>query len=793
MHKNDFKLAFRHLAKHKTHTLLNLAGLSIGLAVCLLLFLWVRDELAYDNFHTKADRIHRAFWKARFGDNEWAIPLCPVPLAPALEREFGEVEKATQIVTGGFTLKFDNEYVREQNVLWVDEDFFDIFSVEVIAGDPKAAIADPNGVILTESAARRYFGEQNVVGQTLSTNDGQNWLVGAVLSDFPQQSHLQFDFLRPIKTRSFLTGRKDHWGSATCYTYFLLKPGMDAGLVQQKLQAYVEKNVVDDDFRKGQNYTSFPFQALTDIHLYSNLEIEISPNGSMAYVWIFGITGCFILLLACINFINLATARAATRAREVGVRKVLGSQRSALVGQFFAEAFLHVLLAVGAALILANLALPAFNEFADKKLRFNFLESPFLTVLVASLVVVTTLLAGAFPALVISAFQPVKVLKGQATTVDGGRRDWLRRSLVVTQFSISTALLVGMLIVRGQLDFMQKTRLGFDKERVLVVSRANALGNNFDVFGQKLLVSSAVEKVTASSSLPGKDFDSTIFLPEQPSNYQETSLSYAWVDASFVGTLGLRLVAGRDFQPGSASDSAGCLINEAAAKRLGWTDPVGKELTMGGFQSGKVLGVMEDFHFQSLHHAVEPVVLKLSPWPLGTIAVRLGPGQVAEGVAAVQTAWRELAPTTPLEYTFLDDDFQKLYSAEARMSRVFELFAVLAVFIACLGLFGLASFMAIQRTKEIGIRKVLGASVSGITGLLARDFLKLVLVAILIASPIAYYFMDKWLADFAYRIDMEWWMFVVAGAGAVAVASLTVAFQSIRAALANPVESLRSE
>ncbi len=793
MHKNDFKLALRHIVRHKMHTLLNLSGLAVGLAVCLLLFVWVRDELAYDRFHTKADRIQRALWKARFGDNEWAIPLCPVPLAPALEREFGEVEKATQLVPGGFTLKFGNEYVREQNALWVDEDFFDIFSVEVLAGDPKTAIADPNGVAMTESAARRYFGEQNAVGQTLTTNDGKSLLVGAVLRDYPAQSHLRFDFLRPVKTRSFLEERKDHWGSATCYTYFLLKPGMDAAVLQQKLQTYVDKNVVDDDFRKGQNYTSFPFQALTDIHLYSNLETEISPNGSIAYVWIFGILGCFILLLACINFINLATAKAATRAREVGVRKVLGSQRSALVEQFFAEAFLHVALAVGAALILANLALPMFNEFAGKKLTFNFLESPFLPALVLGLVAVTTLLAGAFPAFALSAFQPVKVLKGQATTVDGGRRDWLRRGLVVAQFSISTALLIGTLVVYHQLEFLQKTRLGFDKEHVLVVSRAGGLGKNVDVFLQKLRSSAAVEQVSAASTLPGKEFDSTIFLPEQPSNYQETSLTYAWVDANFASTLGLRLIAGRDFQPGSATDSAGCLINEAAAKRLGWSDPVGKELTMGGHQPGKVLGVLADFHFQSLHHAVEPIVLKLSPWPQGSVAVRLRSGQVAEGVSAVQSAWKELAPTAPLAYTFLDDDFQKLYSAEARMARVFGLFAVLAVFIACLGLFGLASFMAIQRTKEIGIRKVLGASVAGITGLLVKGFLKLVFVAIFIASPLAWYLMQKWLSDFAYRIDIQWWMFAAAGAVAVAIAFLTVSFQSVKAALANPVKSLRSE
>lgn len=790
MFRNYFSIALRQIARHKMHTALNLAGLSVGLAVCLLLFMWVRDELAYDRFHTKADRIHRALWKARFGDNEWTLPLCPVPLAPALEREFGEVEKATRLTPGGFTLRFGNEYVREQNALWIDEDFFDIFSVQAISGDPKATMANPDGVVVTEATALRYFGEQNAVGQTLTTNDGKKLLVGAVVRAFPAQSHLQFDFLRPIKTRPFLEERKEQWGSAACYTYFLLKPGMDAGVLQGKLQNWVQQNVAGEDYGKGQNYTSFPFQALTDIHLHSHLETEISPNGSMAYVWIFGITGCFILLLACINFINLSTARAATRAREVGVRKALGSRRSSLVGQFFAESFVHVMLATGLAWLLAQAALPWFNEFSGKTLT---MQTPYLPALLAALTVVTTLLAGAFPAWVLSAFQPVKVLKGQVTAASGRRWDWLRQGLVVAQFTISTVLLIGTMAVRGQLNFMQQKRLGFDKDRVLVVSRAGGLGNNLDVFRQKLLESAAVEQVALASSLPGREFDSTVFSPEQPSNYTETSLTYAWVDADFVPALGLRLVAGHNFQSGVASDSAGCLINQAAAKRLGWPDPVGRELTMGGFPSGRVLGVLEDFHYQSLHHAVEPIVLKLTPWPLGTVAVRLRPDRTAEGVAAVQAAWRELAPTAPLAYTFLDEDFQKLYAAEQRMSRVFDVFAVLAGLIACLGLFGLTSFIALQRTREIGIRKVLGASVTGITGMLARDFLKLVALAFLIAAPLAWWATQQWLQDFAYRMDVSWWMFLVAGALAAAVAVLTVGFQSVKAALADPVRSLRSE
>jgi putative ABC transport system permease protein len=791
---NNFKLALRQLAKYKGHTFLNLFGLAIGLAVCLLLFAWVKDEWSYDRFHAKADRVYRAYWKARFGENEWEITAGPAPLAPLLESQFGEVEKASQLSRGSLSLKWGSETRLEEKVLYIDEKFFDLFSVPSIEGDAQKAMSAPDGLILSRSAAERYFGQTNVVGRSIQNKDGESLQVLAVVENLPAQSHLEFEFLRPIKTRRAMQERRDNWSSATCMTYFLLKPGMDADVLQKKLQKYLDANDMSNDFKEGKNYTSFPFQKLTDIHLHSDIDMEIKPNGSYAYLRIFGLTGCFILFLACINFINLATARLSTRAREVGVRKVLGSNKGKLIFQFLFEAFIQVVLAVLLAIAMAQLSMPAFNELSGKEMSLDWIGTPFLPLLVLGLIAFTTLAAGAFPAYVLSGFQPIKVLKGQSSSGKMAGQKGLRSALVVTQFSISIALIIGAVAVRSQLQFLQNKRLGFDKERVLIVSRGQDLGESYQAFRYELEKSNAVEHIGASTSVPSKEFDSTIFLPEQPANYEETSLTYAFVDVDFAKTLNVEFVQGRNFEAGRGTDSTACIINEAAVKRLGWEDPIGKTLTMGGFDPGKVVGVMKDFNYQSLHTAVEPLVLKLANWPpIGFLSIKLKPGQLEKGIADTKAAWQKAAPTATFNYSFLDEDFAQLYTLEQRMSRVFGIFSVLATLIACLGLFGMASFLAEQRTKEIGIRKVLGASVTGLTGMLAKDFLKWVLIAIALASPLAWYFMNQWLADFAYRIQLQWWMFAVAGIGALTIAFLTVSFQSVRAALANPVKSLRSE
>ncbi|MCB0608894.1 MAG: ABC transporter permease [Lewinella sp.] len=792
---NQLKAALRNMLRYKGYTLINVAGLSVGIAVCLLIFLWVKDELIYDRFHANADRTYRAVWEARFGDNEWKITLVPVPLATALKREFPEVDEVTRFYAGGYTLKNGEEIVREQHFLFVDEHFFDVFSADWLAGDPKTALSAPDAVVLTETTAKRYFQGEDPMGKTILRNDGKPFQVTGIIRDYPRQSHLQFDFLASLRLIPMIEQRKDQWGSAACYTYFTIRPDADADALQEKLSAYVDKNVAGEEFHRGNNYTSFPFQALTDIHLRSNADGELSPNGNLSYVYIFGVVALIILILACINFVNLTTARSMTRSREVGIRKVLGSQRRQLIGQFFGEAFVYVLLAAVLAVALTALVLPAFNQFSGKALNLGFLSSPFVLVLLTGLLVVTTLLSGAFPAYLLSGFSPLSVIKGRPGSREGG--NWLRQSLVVAQFCISTGLIIGTLIVHNQLSYLQSFNLGFDKEQVLVLNRATALGNNYGPFMEQLKKLPVVERVSTAQYMPGEGFDSTIFLPEQPANYKETSLNYSFIDPGFAETLKLELAEGRNFTSGMSTDSSACLLNETAARKLGWEEPVGKQISYGGQAPYTVVGVVKDFNFRSLHEEIEPIVLMMSPWKLSNMAIRVQAGETASAVAAIQALWKEMAPDAAFEYQFLDQQYDAQYRAEQRMGQVFTVFSALAVFIACLGLFGLAAFMAEQRRKEVGIRKVLGASVAGIVSLLSRDFLKLVLFGLLLAAPAAWYLMNNWLKDFAYHTPMDlgsiWWIFAVTAFAAVLIAGATVSFQSIRAAVANPVDSLREE
>jgi putative ABC transport system permease protein len=789
---SQLKPVIRQILKDRQTTLLHLTGLSLGLGVCLLIALWIRDESAYDRFHSKSDRIYRALWAARFGDNEWKIAQCPMPLATLLGSEFPEVERATQCAPGGMTFKKGPDFVRESDGLLVDEQFAAIFDLDYVEGNPTTVLQSPEEIVLTESMARRYFGNSPALGQTLTRNDGKNFRVSGIVRDWPKQSHLKVNFLTTLKGNPRLESRRDDWSSATVLTYFLLKNPADIGAVDAKMKKYVADKLMVGDVAQGSNYTSFPFQPLTDIHLHS-AEFETAGRGNIRYVWIFGIVALAILALGCINFINLATARALTRAREVGVRKVLGSTRGQLIWRFMAESAVMVIGSVVVALAWVVLAIPAFQKLTGKEMSPESLFSPAALALLAGLTLLTTLAAGLVPAFFLSKLAPARALKSQSSP-HSSSKNRLRQALVVAQFCVSTAMIIGALVVQQQLQFLQNRQLGFQKEQVLVLKRVNGLDSKFGVFFERIRTLAGVEAATAGQFLPGKEFDSTIFLPEQPSNYKETSLTYSFVDGQFVDALGLELKSGHNFRPGLVSDSAGCLINEACARRLGWAAPLGKTLTMGGWPEGKVLGVVADFHFQSLHHEVEPIVLKLSPFPLSYAAIRLRPGNdMSAQLADIQSVWKELAPTLPFDYSFLDEDFQKQYEAETRLSRLFGLFSTLAIVIACLGLFGLATFTTRQRTKEIGIRKTLGASVFSISNLIIRDFLNLVVVAIIIASPIAFYAMQNWLSDFAYRIDLEWWMFASAGAVAIAVALLTVGFQSVKAALVNPVRSLRSE
>lgn len=801
MFKNHITVAIRTLLRHKVYSFVNISGLAVGIACCMLIMLFVQDELSYDRFHKNADQIHRVLWDARYGDNEWTIPYVSVPISETLQERYPEVIHSTRLRRESQTIHRESNYVIEKNFYYTESSFFDVFTVPFIAGDPATALNAPNAVILTEQSAQRYFPNRDPMGQTLELNDGKSLQVTGVVEAFPPQSHFHFDFLAPLKTLPIIERRKSDWGSATVYTYLVLKDGTFASELQTKFTAYVREHILSERPSQPGDYTNYLIQPLTDIHLHSNLRYEITANSNIMYVYIFSLTAIFVLILACINFVNLSTARSSTRAREVGVRKVLGSHRSQLIRQFFSESTICVAFASILAIGLCELGLPPLNNLANKHLTMGSLIAPHVLIGLFALIIVVSLLSGMYPALYLSSFWPVTALKGY---ISSGKA-YLRNGLVIAQFCISISLLVGTLVVRNQLHFAQNKHLGFDKEHVLILqgipiprnltSPRQAMTfvmtfrNQFETLPQ-------VATASFNTGVPGRAFDSVRFMPEQPANYEETSLTYTMADEKYVEALNIEIVEGRNFAPAEhATDVSAFLVNQSAVKTLGWQTALGKKLRTNNFGKieGTIIGVVSDFHIGSLKQEIKPLILPyLRRIPM-YLAIRLHPGNVAEAISAVEETWKKLAPNQPFNYTFLDQDYAKLYNREQQMSHVFQIFSGLAILIACLGLFGLAAFTTQQRTKEIGIRKILGASVSGIVCLLSKDFLKLVLIANLIAWPIAYYAMNQWLQSFAYRINLGISTFILSGLIALLIALLTVCYQAIKAARANPVEALRYE
>ena len=796
MFKNHITVAIRTLLRHKVYSFVNISGLAVGLACCMLIMLFVQDELSYDQFHKNADQIYRVLWNARYGDNEWTIPVVSVPISETLKERYPEVAHSTRLRRGSQTIRRESNYVIEKNFYYAESSFFDVFTVPFITGDPTTALNAPNAVILTEQSAQRYFPNRDPMGQTLELNDGTSLQVTGVVKEFPPQSHFHFDFLAPLKTLPIIERRKSDWGSGTVYTYLMLKDGASASELQTKFTAYVREQILSKRSSQPGNYTNYLIQPLTDIHLHSNLRYEITANSNIMHVYIFSLIAIFVLLLACINFVNLSTARSSTRAREVGVRKALGSHRSQLICQFFSESTICVAFSGILAIGLCELGLPLLNSLANKHLTMGSLIAPHVLIGLFALIIVVGLLAGMYPALYLSSFWPVTALKGHITS----GKTHLRNGLVVLQFCISISLLVGTLVVLNQLHFAENKHLGFDKEHVLIlrgIPRTLTSPRQAMTFRDQFETLPQVATASLNTGAPGRDFDSMLFMLEQPANYEKTSLTYTLVDEKYVEALNLKIVEGRNFAPAEhATDVSAFLVNQSAVKALGWQTALGKKLSIGGRMGrseGPIIGVVSDFHIGSLKQEIKPLVLPyLHRFPM-YIAIRLHPGNVAEAIAAVEGIWEKFAPNQPFSYTFLDQDYARLYHREQQMSHIFQIFSGLAILIACLGLFGLVAFTTQQRTKEIGIRKILGASVSGIVCLLSKDFLKLVLIANLIAWPIAYYAMNQWLQSFAYRIDLGIGTFILSGLIALPIALLTVSYQAIKAARANPVEALRYE
>lgn len=809
MIRNYLAIARRNLLRKRGFTAINIAGLATGLCCFLLISLYVIDELSYDRFHKKADRIYRIHLDMRMGGVDRTMPNSPDAMGGLLKKDYPEIEQYTRIYThnGSRLVKKGNEFITETRAANADSTFFDVFSFHVIEGNGNTALAEPNTVVISASLAKKYFGMLQAVGKTLEVQEGDGvvpYRVTAVIEDMPENSHFRYDLLFSMSSLHYDWGQV---GSHNFYTYLVLGKHVRPATVEKKFPEYVRKYLLPhiqermhvttmEEFINAGNKVNYWLMPLTRIHLYSNLEEELRPPGSIQYVYIFSAVALFILLIACVNFMNLTTARSANRAREVAIRKVLGTERKDLIFQFLTESILIVLLSMLLAVALAAVVLPMFNELTGKLIGVKAFLSPYILPVLIILPFVVGLLAGSYPAFFLSAFRPIETLKGKfkLNSKSGG----LRNVLVVFQFFTSIVLIIGTLVVYRQLHYIQSKNIGFNKDQVLIINGTWALGNKADAFKDRVVKLSGVSSGTLSSSLPVSNTDrsNTVISTEAVVTAKSSINIQTWrIDYDYIGTLGMKIIKGRNFSRDFGSDSSAVIINETAAKLWGLDDPVGK--TIYQWQDTKtiprtIIGVVKNFNYESLREKVGPLCFFLDR-STGLAAFRVNTTRLNDLVNEVGELWKSIAPEVPFSYRFLDESFDAMYDAERRVGRIALLFSGLAIFIACLGIFGLAAYIAEQRIKEIGVRKVLGASVESIVALLSKDFLRLVLIAFLIAAPLGWWIMNKWLQSFAYRISLSWWLFVLAGVIAMMIALITVSFQSVKAALTNPLKSLRSE
>jgi putative ABC transport system permease protein len=807
MIKNYIKTAIRSLAKNKGFTFINVFGLALGLATCLLIVFYVFDELSYDRFNTKADRIYRVNNDIKFGGTENSYAVSQAPLAAALKANFPEIEQVVRFrVGGGLQVKKGNQDIPEYMMVHADPAIFDVFTLPMIEGSPSTALVEPHSVVITEHTAKKYFNRTNVVGQMMTFNDTAQYKITGVIKDIPKQSHFNFDFF--ISMSALAESRGNTWFSSNFNTYILLRPGADYKKLEAKLPEFFKKlagpqleDVLHLDFKKFEqagNYVRLNLTPLTQIHLHSNRVAEMGGNGDIKTVYIFSAIAIFILLIACVNFMNLSTARSSNRAREVGVRKVLGSPRKYLIAQFLTESILVTLIGAIIAVFAAYLLLPVFNQMSGKELTVTPQILGWLLPILLVIIIVIGCLAGSYPALFLSGFNPIEVLKGKLAS--GFKGGLLRSFLVVFQFAISIFLIIGTLVIYNQLKYIQNKDLGYDREHILLVQNVSTLGNNAKTFKQEVKQLAGVENASFSEAVPTENYgNSTTFFKDQVLDQKRAVNVQNWsADEDYIPTMGIKMVAGRNFSNQMLTDSTGLIINEATAKLLGYPNPVNQMLYRPIDDQAKVMkayhviGVIKDFNFRSLRDNVTPLIFNHNATS-GQFSVKIKSADIPLLLSQIKDKWKGLARGQQFGYSFMDDDFNNLYNTEQRVGKIAVSFTSLAIIIACLGLFGLAAYAAEQRTKEIGIRKVLGANVSTIVAMLSKDFVLLVLIAILCAVPFACWGMNYWLQQFAYRQNIQWWVPAIAGLAAIAIAVVTISFQSIKAALSNPVNSLKSE
>ncbi|PLX15452.1 MAG: hypothetical protein C0597_08860 [Marinilabiliales bacterium] len=806
MIKNFFLTAFRNVFKNWSYSAINIIGLSTGLAAIIYITLFVQFELGYDKFHEKGEDIYRIGVYGMMMNNEINQAVTAAPMAEAMMNDYPEVVSACRLrESGDWLIQYGDVKFNEKEWIFADSTFFDIFSFKLLKGDPKTALTKPNNIVMTETGAKKYFGSDNPIGKMLRVeSDTALYEVVGLMEDPPENSHFHFDLLGSMAR--IPGSRNTFWVSHNFHTYVQLKPGTDPDVFTEKMQLMIEKYVGPqieqvlginmEEFTASGNSFSYFIQPLYDIHLHSDLQYEIETNGNKLYVYIFISIAIFILVIASINFTNLATARASNRSKEVGIRKVVGAMKKQLVLQFLTEAFIITLISLTAAVVILELFMPALNNMVQIPLSIDYFSCWYIVPSLLLLILLVSLMAGSYPAFFLASFRPVSVLKGKLKL--GAKSGVLRSVLVITQFVVSVFILLSTYTVSSQLRYMLNKDLGFEKENLLMIRRSDALDNQMEAFKSELKKITSVEEVSNSNAYPGVNFSNNAFFLEGESTSNTYLLNQAWVSYDYGKTFGFELLEGRFFSRDYPTDSNAIVINEAAVKSLGLEDPIGKNILSpwenNEFIKRPIIGVVKDFNFKSLHTKIEPAAFTLMPgnWE-GVVCVKLKPDNMSSSIKQIQQVWESFTTEYPFEYFFFDDHLKDLYKTEQRTNGIFILFSALSILIAFMGLLGLISFIAEQRKKEIGVRKTFGSTSTNIVLLISKDILKLIVIASIISWPIAYLLMNNWLQDFSYRVEINYFMFILIPVLTIVLSLLTVIYQTLKAALKNPAETLRYE
>ena len=799
MFKSYLKIALRSLKRHKAFSIINILGLSVGLTCCMLIGLYISEETSYDKFHTNIDNIYRFTREFKSPDGSTSLHLSRVapPFGPLAREDFsGEIEKIGRMMPVGGPVKYNNRLYDENNFYFADSEIAEILTFDVIEGNLVEALSQPGSVVISDEMAFKYFGNEDPIGKSINFLSQADLIVKGVFKKLPDNSSYQIDFLAEMTPlEAFFGGREAmmrNWGSNNFATFFTLKPEGRIDEIERRIGDFLNKHVDED----ATSWTNLHVQKLSDVHLHSNLDDEQGQNSDIVYVYIFASIAFLILAIACINYMNLATARSATRAKEVGMRKVFGAGKGKLINQFLVESIVLVFFALVLAVGATSLILPYFRSFTGLELEFDlFTNLPLIAVILSSAILVGVL-SGSYPAFYLSSFQPLKVLKGKLTS--GAKSGGLRRFLVVVQFTISVILIVSTIVVFKQLDFIQNKKLGYDREQMMIMGVSQPVADQYEAFKNELLTIQGVKMAGGSSRVPsGQLLDSQGAQAEVNGEMSPTpvvikSLS---VDPDFIPTYQMEMASGRNYSKNFATDSASFVLNEKSVEVIGWgsaEDAIGQNMIYAGVR-GKVIGVVKDFHFESLQSEISPIILVNRPNQMRNLSIKIEGTDIKNSIQQIEALYARFSPDAPLNYNFLNDRFASLYTSETQRSQLFTLFSGLAIYLACLGLFGLASFTVAQRSKEISIRKVLGASVQQIVGILSKEFIILIVIAMLLAFPVAWYFMSDWLEGYAYRIGLGASPFLLAAAIAGAIAFLTISIQTFKAAVSNPSERLRDE